>query len=259
MNIQQIRNATLVVEYAGKKFLIDPMLAEKGAFPPFGPAVGFPDAPRQDQNNPLVDLPTSIDQLINNVDAVILTHLHPDHYDDAAKEALPKGVKMFVQNGEDAQVVKNDGFQNVEILQLDTVFEGIQLTKTKGEHGRGKVLELAGNVCGAVFKHSNEKTLYVAGDTVWNDKVQDEIETHKPEIIVVNAGDNQFNEGGSLVMGKDDVYEVYKAAPNARIITVHMEAVNHWSLSRDELRGFINEKGISSNVSVPEDGEAYSF
>ncbi|MCY9191071.1 MBL fold metallo-hydrolase, partial [Bacillus mojavensis] len=35
MNIQQIRNATLVVEYAGEKFLIDPMLAEKGAYPPF--------------------------------------------------------------------------------------------------------------------------------------------------------------------------------------------------------------------------------
>ena len=33
MNIHQIRNATIVVEYAGKKFLIDPMLAEKGTIP----------------------------------------------------------------------------------------------------------------------------------------------------------------------------------------------------------------------------------
>ncbi len=32
MDIQQIRNATLVVEYAGKKFLIDPMLAGKGTY-----------------------------------------------------------------------------------------------------------------------------------------------------------------------------------------------------------------------------------
>jgi L-ascorbate metabolism protein UlaG (beta-lactamase superfamily) len=30
MNIQLIRNATLVVQYAEKKFLIDPFLAEKG-------------------------------------------------------------------------------------------------------------------------------------------------------------------------------------------------------------------------------------
>lgn len=31
MNITHIRNATQIIEYAGKKFLIDPMLADKGA------------------------------------------------------------------------------------------------------------------------------------------------------------------------------------------------------------------------------------
>ncbi|MGV2399060.1 MAG UNVERIFIED_CONTAM: hypothetical protein MIL04_26180, partial [Klebsiella aerogenes] len=41
MNITHIRNATQIIEYAGKKFLIDPMLADKGAWP------GFPGtAPR---------------------------------------------------------------------------------------------------------------------------------------------------------------------------------------------------------------------
>ncbi len=217
------------------------------------------DALRQDQFNPLVSLPTSIDEIINNVDAVIVTHLHSDHFDDVAKEVLPKDIKMFVQNEEDAKEVRNTGFQNVEVLKEDTIFEGIQLIKTKGEHGRGEILKLAGQVCGVVFKHPNEKTLYVAGDTVWYEAVQEVIETHKPEIIVVNGGNNQFLEGGSLIMGKNDIYEVYKAAPNAKIISVHMEAVNHWTLSREELKTFINEKGMSSNVLVPDDGESYTF
>lgn len=253
MNIHQIRNATIIVEYAGKRFLIDPMLAEKGVYPP------FPNSPRQDQNNPLIDLPTSIDNITNGIDAVIVTHLHYDHWDEAAKEALPKDIKLYAQNEEDAQEIINAGFNNVEVLQENTVFEGIQLIKTKGEHGRGPMVELAGLVCGIVFKHSNEKTLYVAGDTVWYGGVQDVIETHKPEIIVVNAGDNQFFEGGSLVMGKDDIFEVYKTAPYAEIISVHMEAVNHWALSREELKSFIEEKGMSSHVLVPDDGESYSF
>ncbi|MFC0273244.1 MBL fold metallo-hydrolase [Metabacillus herbersteinensis] len=259
MNIQLIRNATLVVEYAGKKFLIDPMLADKGTLPAFGPAVGLPEAPRQDQNNPLLSLPTSVDNIIQNIDAVIVTHLHPDHWDPAAIEVLPKDIKLFSQNEEDTTVIRNAGFQNVEVLQEESVFEDVQLIKTKGEHGRGEILKAAGHVCGVVFKHSSEKTLYVAGDTVWYDAVQEVIDTHKPEIIVVNAGDNQFLVGGSLVMGKDDVYEVYKAAPNAKIITVHMEAVNHWTLSREELKSFANEKGISPNILVPADGESYSF
>lgn len=252
MNIQQIRNATLVVNYTGKKFLIDPFLADKGTYPPFLPSL-------QDQFNPLVSLPTSIDHIINHVDAVIITHLHLDHFDEVAKEVLPKDIKMFVQNEQDATEVRNAGFQNVEVLQENTVFEGIKLTKTKGEHGRGEILKRAGLVCGVVFKHANEKTLYIAGDTVWYEAIQEIIETHKPEIIVVNGGDNQFLQGGSLVMGKDDIYEVYKAAPNATIISVHMEAVNHWTLSREELKSFINEKGISSHVLVPDDGESYSF
>lgn len=253
MHIQQIRNATIIVQYAGKKFLIDPFLAEKGAYPP------FPNSLRQDRFNPLVSLPVPLDEIVNDIDAVILTHLHLDHFDEAAQKVLPKDIKMFVQNEEDAQEIQNADFTNVEVLQENTIFGDIQLTKTKGEHGRGEILKIAGHVCGVVFKHAAEKTLYVAGDTVWYDAVQQVIDTHKPEVIVVNGGDNQFLEGGSLVMGKDDVYEVYKAAPQAKIIVVHMEAVNHWTLSRNELKNFLLEKGISSNVLVPDDGESYTL
>ncbi|MGQ3376428.1 MBL fold metallo-hydrolase [Priestia endophytica] len=254
MNIKQIRNATIIVEYANKKFLIDPMLAEKGTYPP------FPGSVKQDQNNPVVSLPISVDDIISGIDAVILTHLHLDHFDEAAQRLLPKDIKMFVQNEEEAKEVQNAGFQNVEVLTKDTVFEGIQLVKTRGEHGRGEeLLKLMGEVCGVVFKHPSEKTVYVAGDTVWYEGVQEELDTHEPDIIVVNGGDNQFIEYGSLIMGKEDIYEVHKAAPNAKIISVHMEAVNHWTLSREELKNFSKEKGFLNSILIPEDGESYTF
>ncbi len=252
MKVHHIRNATLLVEYAGKKFLIDPFLSEKGTYPP------FPNSARQDQKNPLADLPVPIEDLIA-VDAVILTHLHLDHWDDAAKEALSKNIKVFTQNEEDAKEVQNAGFTNLEVLKKDTVFEGIQLSKTKGQHGKGEILKRTGLVCGVVFKHKDEKILYVAGDTVWYEEIQKELELHKPDIIVANAGDNQFLEGGSLVMGKEDVYAMHKAVPNAKIITVHMEAVNHWALSREELKTYADEKGMSDHILIPNDGESYSF
>src|SRR5690606_7764713 len=253
MNIRHIRNATLVVDYAGKKFLVDPFLSEKGTLPP------FPNSARQDQKNPLESLPVSIDEVIGGVDAVIVTHTHLDHWDDAAKNALPKDTKLFTQNEEDKTEIESAGFTNIEVLQEDTVFEGIQLIKTKGEHGRGEILKMADLVCGVVLKHEDEKTLYVAGDTVWYEEVQKTIAVQNPEIIIVNAGDNQFLQGGSLVMNKEDVYEVHKAVPKAKIIAVHMEAVNHWTLSREELKNFAQEKDMSSNVLVPNDGESFSF
>ena len=34
-------------------------------------------------------------------------------------------------------------------------------------------------------------------------------------------------DGLLLIMGKEDVYELWKVAPNATLIASHMEAVNH--------------------------------
>lgn len=257
MNIQQIRNATLTVEYGGQKFLVDPMLSKKGEFDPFLPA-------ERDDRNPIVELPMSVDEVLDGVDAVIITHTHEDHFDQAAKDQLPKDIKMFMQDEQDAKLAKESGFTNVEVMEEEVGidFNGVELTEVDGRHGYGETAKLMGNVMGIVFEHPDEKTVYLAGDTVWYDKVQENIDTYKPEVILLNGGENQFTEGGPtgpLIMGKEDVYKVYKAAPEADIIVSHMEAVNHWGLSRKELKNFINEKGIESNVLVPDDGESYSF
>ena len=257
MNIQQIRNATLTVDYGGQKFLVDPMLSKKGEFDPFLPA-------ERDDRNPIVELPMSVDEVLDGVDAVIITHTHEDHFDQAAKDQLPKDIKMFMQDEQDAKLAKESGFTNVEVMEEEVGidFNGVELTEVDGRHGYGETAKLMGNVMGIVFEHHEEKTVYLAGDTVWYDKVQENIDTYKPEVILLNGGENQFTEGGPtrpLIMGKEDIYKVYKAAPEADIIVSHMEAVNHWGLSRKELKNFINEKGIESNVLVPDDGESYSF
>src|SRR5699024_12823165 len=58
MNRTHIINATSIIEYADKKFLFDPMLGEKGSF------ASFPDAPGEGLENPLVDLPISLEDII---------------------------------------------------------------------------------------------------------------------------------------------------------------------------------------------------
>lgn len=120
-----------------------------------------------------------------------------------------------------------EGFTNVELLTENTIFEGMQLIKTTSEHSRGEILKPVGFVCGIVFNHESEETLYVVGDTIWYDTVRQTIKTHHPELIVLNAGDKQFNQGGSLVMNENDVHEVVKAAPDAKVMPIHIEAMNH--------------------------------
>ena len=83
MNITQIRNATQHITFGGMTFLVDPMLAAKGAYP------GFAGTARAEFRNPTVDLPIDIDTLLN-VDAIIVTHLHEDHWYEVAARVVPK-------------------------------------------------------------------------------------------------------------------------------------------------------------------------
>ena len=92
IQLTQIRSATIHIEYAGKKFLVDPVLEEKGAYP------GFPGTLNAHLRNPLVDLPMAMNEILD-VDAVIVTHTHGDHWDEAAAKLIPKDMPVFVQNG----------------------------------------------------------------------------------------------------------------------------------------------------------------
>ena len=50
---------------------------------------------------PLVDLPIPIEEIVKDLDAVIVTHTHVDHWDEFAAKAIPKYIPIFVQNGSD--------------------------------------------------------------------------------------------------------------------------------------------------------------
>lgn len=254
MKIHQIRNATIIVEYAGKKILVDPMLSDKGTLPAFIPSKTW-----SFKRNPLYDLPISKAEIVKDIDFVFVSHLHYDHWDKEAVNTLPKGIKIFVQDQADQLKIEKSGFTNVETLTENSSYGEIKLNRTKAQHGKGYILRIAGFVCGLVLKHPTEKTLYIAADTVWYEGVQEALGQYKPDIVILNGGDNQFAFGGQLVMNKEDTYEVHKAIPSATIVVSHMEGVNHHTLTRKDLKEFLNEKGITDKVNVPEDGESYIF
>lgn len=254
MIINQIRNATLVIEYAGKKILVDPMLSDKGTLPAFIPSKTW-----SFRKNPLNDLPISKEEIIKDVDFVFLSHLHYDHWDKEAENILPKNIKIFVQDQADQLTIEKLGFNNVEVLTESSSFGDIQLCRTKAQHGKGYILKIAGLVCGLVLKHPAEETLYIAADTVWYEGVQEAIDQHKPKVVVLNGGDNQFAFGGQVIMNKEDIFKVHQAIPQATLIISHMEGVNHFRLTKKDLKEFLKEKGIIDKVKVPEDGESYSF
>ncbi|MFF2483776.1 MBL fold metallo-hydrolase [Paenibacillus sp. NPDC058071] len=248
MKLTQVRNATLKLEFGGSRFLIDPFFADAGTLPP------FPNTPNSGRNNPLVSLPVSVDSLLD-VDAVLVTHLHVDHFDDTAVQAIPKEMPIFAQSEADSVTIREKGFERVAVLENDTRIGNVVLYKKSGQHGKGEIGKRMGQVSGIVFQHPDEDTLYIAGDTVWCEDVEQAIQTYRPDVIVVNGGAAQFLEGGLIIMGLEDVLHVHEAAPNATIVVSHMEALNHCLLTRAELKVFVTEKSLNRTVLIPEDGE----
>ena len=134
-------------------------------------------------------------------------------------------------------------------------WRGIEIVRTEGQHGRGEIGRLMAPVCGFVLKGGGEPVVYIAGDTIWCAEVQQAVDQFQPRVIVVNAGAAQFTSGGPITMTADDVRAVAKAAPRAKVIAVHMEAINHCLLSRSDLRIALQDAGLAARVAVPEDGQ----
>lgn len=261
VEVQLIRNATVKIDFSGTTFLVDPMLSAKGEFP------GFPGTYRSELRNPLVDLPFSVNDVLDSVDAVVVTHTHTDHWDEAAQKAIPKDLPVFTQNEADATMIRSQGFEDVRVLESSITFSGVTLSKTGGQHGSDLWFadparsEAMGPVMGVVFSAPKAKTVYIAGDTVWRPEVDQALEQHKPDVVILNTGSAIMTgfEEHPIIMGKQDTLQATKAAPNAAIVAVHMDVVNHMSLSRKELREFVQETNIQDRVMIPEDGESMKF
>ena len=192
--------------------------------------------------------------LVENTDAVVVTHTHNDHWDERARELLPKDRLVLCQPEDEAKI-SGAGFTNVSAVDPGLAWKGLRFVRTSGRHGTGEIGEQMGRVSGFVVRSGSSPSLYVAGDTIWSDEVEEALRAHRPDVVVVNAGAARFLEGDPITMTAGDVARVCRAAPEARVIAVHMEAINHCVLTRAGLAGALDEQGLAGRVEIPADGE----
>ena len=82
----------------------------------------------------------------------------------------------------------------------------------------------------------------------------------RPEVVVLNAGAATYvTGGGPITMNEEDVCQVYRVTPQAQVIAIHMEVVNHCRLTRADLRTRIATEGLEKQVLIPNNGEVIDF
>lgn len=249
--IQLIRNATLKISLNTSVFLIDPMLGKKGSFESYGNVA----------KNPITELPIPVAEITNNVDAVLVTHLHKDHLDDAAKTIIEKSIPVFCQPT-NANPIKEAGFLNVAEIETSMSFNDIEIHRTSGKHGRGKIEELMGKVSGLVLKAKNEPSIYIVGDSVFNNDIKKAIDTYQPEIIITNSG-GAFIPGyeeNLILMDEEETISLANYASTSKIIAVHLEALDHCTVNRASLqRAALKAKLGEHRFFIPLNGDCLHF
>ena len=245
MKLQLIRNATLRMTYAGHTFLIDPYFAPQHSLPTYAGR----------SPNPLVALPVSIEELLQGIEMVVVSHLHTDHFDKLAQDLLPKAIPIFCQPGNEV-TIRDKGFADVTPITESVYWKTVTIQRTDGQHGSSEaILEAMGTVSGFVFSAENEPTVYWAGDTIWYEPIRETIDRWRPNIIITHSGGAVWGDNERIIMDAEQTVALCQYAPEAIVIATHMEALDHCLVTRSAVRSHARRHGIKDEqLRIPVDG-----
>jgi len=165
--------ATVLVEYGGFTVLTDPNFLHKGQLAYLGK--GLVSRRRTEPAMGVADLPP--------LDAVVLSHLHGDHFDRVARRGLPKDVPV-VTTPAAARKLRSWGFARAVGLQTWQSHElrsaggdVLTVTAAPGRHARGPLRAALPPVMGSVWQYAptsgDALSMYVTGDTLLIDELRD--------------------------------------------------------------------------------------
>lgn len=145
-NLTYIGHATVLIEMDGVRLMTDPILRNR---------VG---GIRRRSND--ID-PTWRD----DIDAVLISHLHLDHFDLPSLRMLDRGVQLVAPAGT-ADTLYGEGFHNIEEVKIadSTQIGPLKITATYAHHPGGRYpFGPASGCVGYLIK--GQSSVYFAGDT----------------------------------------------------------------------------------------------
>jgi L-ascorbate metabolism protein UlaG (beta-lactamase superfamily) len=89
--------------------------------------------------------------VLAGVEMVLVSHLHPDHFDDRAQELLPKNIKIYSQPDDEGQI-RAKGFSHVESVKVSVEWHGLRITRIPGQHGNEVWAGQMGTVAGFILR-----------------------------------------------------------------------------------------------------------
>lgn len=114
------------------------------------------------------------------------------------------------------------------------------------------------NGAGYFLRIPDEPSTYISGDTVFTPDVERVLRELKPDIAVMAAGTATLDISTPILMPMDELIQFVQIAPG-KVIANHLEALNHCPTTRKQMKKELENNGLLSKVSIPNDGDVMIF
>lgn len=255
-----VGTATVIVRYAGFTILTDPNFLHSGDHVHLG--YGITSKRRTDPAIEFEELPPDID-------FVLLSHYHGDHFDRVVEENLDRSLPV-VTTHHAAGELADKGFH--ETYPMDTwektrVRKGemeLTITAMPGTHAPGILSKALPPVMGSMleFRPDGERTLlrlYITGDTLVYDKLKAIPERYPHiDIALLHLGGTKIL-GILLTMDAEQGVEAVKLFDADTSIPIHYNDYEVFRSPRADFEDAIAEAGLEDRVAYLDHGDTYAF
>jgi L-ascorbate metabolism protein UlaG (beta-lactamase superfamily) len=255
LSLTFVGNATVLLRWGPFTLLTDPNFLHAGERAYLG--LGLTSKRLLEPALDVADLPA--------LDAVVLSHLHGDHWDRRARRGLDRSVPIVTTPHAARRLQGVHGFRRAVGLASweshDLVRAGsmLRITSMPGMHAPGPLGRLLPPVMGSLLELDG-RLVYLTGDTLMYDGVR-EVARRYPDIdvSVVHLGGTTLPGGLMVTMDGVQGADLLEAVRPRRAVPVHYE---EYTVMKSPLSDFTTEmdrRGLSGMVQAVERGETVTL
>ncbi|WP_344321439.1 MBL fold metallo-hydrolase [Streptomyces macrosporus] len=236
-----VGNATLLIRYGDLTLLTDPNFLHRGQYAYLGKGL---------LSKRLTEPALSVDELPPDLDAVILSHLHGDHWDRVARRRLPRSLPIVTTPHASRRLQGLHGFSRATGLPTwhdHVLLRGrsqVRVTALPGRHGPGAARFLVPPVMGSLLEFGDpggpvRLRMYLSGDTLVFPGIE-EIARRCPDIhlAVVHLGGTTLPGGLLVTMDGTQGADLVSLVRPRRVLPVHYD---DYSVMKSPLSAFLRE------------------
>ncbi|MER5633262.1 MBL fold metallo-hydrolase [Streptomyces nitrosporeus] len=246
-----IGNATLLIRYGDLLLLTDPNFLHRGQRAYLGHGL---------VSKRLTEPALDVRDLPPDLDAVVLSHLHGDHWDRVTRRHLDRSLPVVTTPHAARRLQALHGFRRATGLRtweehlLVKGRQQVRITSLPGTHAKGAAARLLPPVMGSLLRFGDlggpvALQLYITGDTLMTDGVR-EIARRCPgiDLAVLHLGGTTLPGGLLVTMDAVQGTDLLAAVRPARALPVHYD---DYTVFRSPLEAFLRraeEQGLSDGI-----------